>query len=50
MSKDRSELKDLVSSMPQKAAELRSAYEAWAKRVGAKPWDTVNVKKKKNTD
>jgi hypothetical protein len=33
--------------MPKKAEELRSAYEAWAKRVGAKPWEEVNVKKKK---
>ena len=50
MSKDRSELKDLSSAMPKKAEELRSAYEVWAMRVGAKPWDEVNVKKKKNTD
>jgi len=49
MSKDRSELNDLASSMPRKAAELRSAWEAWAKRVGAKPWDEVNVKKTKKT-
>jgi len=49
MSKDRSELNDLASSMPRKAAELRSAWEAWAKRVGAKPWDEVNVKKPKKT-
>lgn len=47
MSNDRSELKDLSSAMPKKAEELRSAYEAWAKRVGAKPWDEVNVKKKR---
>jgi hypothetical protein len=47
MSKDRSELKDLASAMPKKTKELRTAYEAWAKRVGAKPWDEVNVKKKK---
>jgi len=46
MSKDRSELKNLVSSMPKKAAELRNDWEAWAKRVGAMPWDEVNVKKK----
>ena len=47
MSKDRSELKDLASAMPKKTEELLIAYEAWAKRVGAKPWDEVNVKKKK---
>jgi hypothetical protein len=33
--------------MPKKAAELRNDWEAWAKRVGAMPWDKVNVKKKK---
>ena len=47
MSKDRSELKDLSSSMPKKTEGLRAAWESWAKRVGAKPWDEVNVKKKK---
>ena len=47
MSKDRGELKDLSSSMPKKTAELRAAWESWAKRVGALPWDEVNVKKKK---
>ena len=47
MSKDRSELKDLSSAMPGKARELRTAYEAWARRVGVKPWDEVRVMKKK---
>ena len=47
MNKDRSELKNLASSMPKKVAELRNDWEAWAKRVGAMPWDEVNVKKKK---
>jgi arylsulfatase len=47
MSKDRSELKELSSSMPEKAKELGILYEAWAKRVGALPWDQVNVKRKK---
>ena len=47
MSKDRSELNDLSSTMPKKAEELRLLYEAWAKRVGALPWNEVNVKKKK---
>ena len=47
MSKDRSELKDLSSIMPKKAEELRIAYETWAKRVGALPWNEVIVKKKK---
>ena len=50
MSKDRSELKNLSSTMPGKARELRAAYEAWARRVGAKPWDEINVKKKKKKE
>ncbi len=32
MSRDRSELNDLSKSMPGKAEELRTTYEAWAKR------------------
>ncbi|MBT4667765.1 MAG: arylsulfatase, partial [Opitutae bacterium] len=47
MNKDRSELKDLSKIMPGKAKELRLLYEIWAKRVGALPWNEVNVKKKK---
>ena len=47
MTKDRSELKDLSSSMPEKAKELRLLYEAWAERVGALPWNEVMVAKKK---
>ena len=47
MSKDRSELKNLSNAMPGKTRELLAAYEAWAKRVGAMPWDEIKVKKKK---
>ena len=47
MRKDRSELHDLTKSMPQKAAELKRLYEAWAHHVGAKPWDEVSVIKNK---
>jgi arylsulfatase len=47
MGKDRSELNDLSRTMPGKVEELQRAYEAWARRVGAKPWNEVNVKKKK---
>ena len=47
MGKDRSELKDLSATLPEKATALRKAYEDWAGRVGAKPWNEVNVKKKK---
>jgi len=39
--------KKQIDAMPKKTEELLTAYEAWAKRVGAKPWDEVNVKKKK---
>jgi arylsulfatase len=35
---DRTELHDLSSSQPDKVAELKSAYEAWAKRCGVEPW------------
>ena len=48
MRKDRNELHDLSRSMPQKAAELKKLYEAWAHRVGAKPWNEVSVIRKKN--
>lgn len=48
MRKDRNELHDLSQSMPQKAAELKKLYEAWAHRVGAKPWDEVSIIRKKN--
>ena len=48
MRKDRNELHDLSRSMPQKAAELKKLYEAWAHREGAKPWDEVSVIRKKN--
>ena len=48
MRKDRNELHDLSRSMPQKAAELKKLYEAWAQRVGAKPWDEVSIIRKKN--
>jgi hypothetical protein len=33
--------------MPGKAEELRLLYEAWAKRVGALPWNEVMVTRKK---
>ena len=47
MDRDRSELNDLSSAMPGKLRELERAYEAWASRVGAKPWAEVTLKKKK---
>ena len=47
MTKDRSELKDLSKKMGGKAKELRLLYEAWAKRVGALPWNEVMATRNK---
>ena len=47
MAEDRSELKDLLEDMPGKANELRLLYEAWAKSVGALPWEQVIAARKK---
>ena len=47
MNKDRSELNDLSKKMIGKAKELRLLYEAWAKRVGALPWNKVVSTRKK---
>ena len=47
MAEDRSELNDLSKKMPSKAKELSLLYEAWAKRVGALPWNEVMVTRKK---
>lgn len=38
---DRAELNNLRDAEPAKFAELRAAYDAWADRVGVKPWDEV---------
>lgn len=35
---DRSELHDLAASQPAKAAELKTKWEAWAKRANVEPW------------
>jgi len=44
MEADRTELHDLASTHPEKVNELKSLYEAWAKRCGVRPWPL----KKKN--
>jgi arylsulfatase len=48
---DRTELNDLSARMPDKTAQLKNAYEAWALRCGVAPWAEVrpggNGKKKK---
>ena len=38
MTTDRLETHDLASEMPDRVAALSRLYEAWAARVGAKPW------------
>ncbi len=35
---DRTERHDQSAKHPEKVAELKAAYEAWAKRVGVEPW------------
>jgi len=40
------ELHDLASTHPEKLNELKSLYEAWAKRCGVRPWP---LRKKKKT-
>jgi len=46
MEADRTELHDLASTHPEKLNELKSLYEAWAKRCGVRPWP---LRKKKKT-
>jgi arylsulfatase A-like enzyme len=38
MSNDRTELNDISSQHPNKVAELKAAYQAWAKRCGVVDW------------
>jgi arylsulfatase A-like enzyme len=38
MEHDRTEMHDLAAAHPEKAHELESLYEAWAKRAGVQPW------------
>ncbi len=35
---DRTEMHDLASEHPDKVRELKTLYEAWAKRCGVRPW------------
>jgi len=46
MEADRTELNDLASTHPEKLNELKSLYQAWAKRCGVRPWP---LKKRKKT-
>ncbi len=38
---DRTELNDLAATQPEKVAELRALYDAWAKRCNVRPWKEV---------
>jgi len=38
---DRTEMNDLAARMPDKAARLRSDYDAWARRCGVAPWEEI---------
>jgi arylsulfatase len=47
MDADRVELHDLAAAEPAKVSELSAAWEAWAKKVGVRPWDEIEPKKAK---
>lgn len=38
LSTDRNELRDLAKSDPKRVEEMKLLYDAWAQRVGVKPW------------
>ena len=42
---DRTESKDLAAEQPQRVAELRAHYDAWATRCGVLPWPNVAATK-----
>lgn len=44
---DRTELNDLATKQPDKAAELKTKWEAWAERVGVKPWPVKKRQKRR---
>jgi arylsulfatase len=43
---DRVESYDLATREPDRVKELSAAWDAWAKRVGVRPWEEVGGKKK----
>jgi len=43
---DRPEAHDLAAKEPDRVKELAVAWDAWAKRVGVRPWEEVGGKKK----
>ncbi|SEN85700.1 arylsulfatase [bacterium A37T11] len=51
ISKDRSELRNLSSSMPRMVAEMSNAYNQWTKKVGVVPYDMIlKIKKEKGDE
>src|SRR5262249_14642216 len=44
---DRPEAHDLAATEPAKVSELAAAWEAWAKKVGVRPWEEIGGKKGK---
>ena len=43
---DRTEMHDLAKKHPEKLAELKALYEAWADRCGVRPWPLKKPKEK----
>jgi arylsulfatase A-like enzyme len=43
---DRVEANDLSAKEPAKVKEMTAAWDAWAKRVGVRPWEEIAGKKK----
>jgi arylsulfatase A-like enzyme len=43
---DRTEMNDLVTRMPDKAAGLLNHYNRWAQRCGVAPWDEIRTRNK----
>jgi arylsulfatase len=43
---DRVESYDLSTREPERVKDLSAAWDAWAKRVGVRPWEEVGRKKK----
>jgi len=41
---DRTELHSLVGQMPQQVRDLEFAHEAWRRRCGVVPWQTLTAK------
>ncbi|HKB01465.1 MAG TPA: arylsulfatase [Gemmataceae bacterium] len=46
MDADRVELHDMAEKVPAKVKELTAKWDAWAERVGVRPWEEVGPKKK----